>query len=125
MRDGRVAVASAGHPPPLRVGPLGVTTVPVVPGLPLGTGLGAPGSAPLTFALGDDLLVCWTDGLLDRAREVDLDASLAGAAGEGCGEVVARLLAAADAVGPAQDDVSLAVLRLTGSPERSPERAVL
>lgn len=117
--DGRVAVASAGHPPPLRVGPSGVTAVPVVPGLPLGAGLGPPGWTAGTYALGEDLLVCWTDGLLDRTHEVDLEAALAGAAGEGCREVVARLRAAADAVGPAQDDVSLAVLRLTGPPRPS------
>ncbi|MDP9102366.1 MAG: SpoIIE family protein phosphatase, partial [Actinomycetota bacterium] len=57
-------------------------------------------------------LVVHTDGLVDRDTEVDLARALSVMApATGPDGVADALLAAADLAGPAQDDVSLVVLR--------------
>jgi hypothetical protein len=112
---GSVRVASAGHPAPLVVSDE-VRELAVVPGPPLAlaTDPCLPPLAELAVELpAGALLVLYTDGLTDRGVE-ELDAvALArvalGAEPEAAADL---LLRAADAAGPAGDDVSVLVARL-------------
>ncbi|HUI03934.1 MAG TPA: SpoIIE family protein phosphatase [Acidimicrobiales bacterium] len=68
--DGRVALASAGHPPPLLVGSGGAAFVPVEPSRPLGLSGDAAPIAAIDLVPGQ-VLVLYTDGALaERAHGV-------------------------------------------------------
>ena len=107
----RALLCSAGHPPPLLVLDGAVEPVPVEPGLPLGTGLGSPGGPVVPLALAGGVLVVWSDGLLDRDDEVDLPALLGRCCGDDLDDLAGAVLAGCDDAGPAQDDLSLVLLR--------------
>jgi PAS domain S-box-containing protein len=98
-RDGRLAVANAGHVPPLLVGagppgrPLAAT------GPPLGAGGREPYTQEVARVGAGDVLALYTDGLVET-REDDLDAG------------IARVRALLD---PAPDDLDAACDVLTGS----------
>ncbi|MCC9310557.1 SpoIIE family protein phosphatase [Kitasatospora sp. RB6PN24] len=74
--DGSYTVASAGHPPPLLIGPDGVAGYPDVPtGAPLGAGV-IPYDAVRLPAAAGSRLVLYTDGLI-KTRADDVDVQLA------------------------------------------------
>jgi hypothetical protein len=106
-----VTAATAGHPPPLLV-PGGRVAVP--PAAPLGLRLpGAwlpAGESRLDLPPGGCLIAA-TDGLVDRGVEVDLDA-VVGALRPGLAPdaLLDAVLAACEAIGPAEDDVTVLVL---------------
>lgn len=109
----QVRVASAGHPAPLRASG---TRVDVDPGEPLGLRLARrwPGAVEsvLQLAPGDRLLLA-TDGLVDRGREVDLEAVVRALPDDlGADDLADVVLAACAAAGPAEDDATLVVLTL-------------
>ncbi|MCA1712893.1 MAG: serine/threonine-protein phosphatase [Actinobacteria bacterium] len=112
-----VRVATAGHPNPLVLTDA-VVELPVVPGPPLA--LAALDALPplaehrALLPLGA-LLVLYTDGLTDDRGSVELDARELGRAAIGAlpDQAASLLLAAADAAGPAVDDVSVLVARLS------------
>jgi phosphoserine phosphatase RsbU/P len=118
--------ACGGHPPPLLIGAAGVSLL----SCPAGVMLGAVPAARARYADAHaavepgDLLVLYTDGLIER-RDRNLDegfAALAGAAGDLHGEPAETVCAALmDRLLPGQeheDDVCLLVLRVLppGSP---------
>ncbi|MFD0692005.1 SpoIIE family protein phosphatase [Actinomadura fibrosa] len=125
-------VASAGHVPPVLVGPDGRgRLLRPIRGLPVGAG--PPGGTEAasfrtrTFgAVDGSLLALYTDGLVEcRGRDVEegireVAAGLGGPSGdlEGtCDEVLARLGAE-----QRRDDVTLLLARLTGPQRRAPVR---
>ncbi len=64
--DGRCTLASAGHPPPVLVGPDGVgRLLDVAPGPPLGVG-GLPFETTVVDLAADSVLALYTDGLIYR-----------------------------------------------------------
>jgi serine phosphatase RsbU (regulator of sigma subunit) len=111
-----VRVASAGHPAPLVLAedvqelllvpgpPLALETLPALP-LPAEVAVELPPAA---------LLVLYSDGLTDDRGDAELDPVVLGQAalGEEPGAAADLLLAAADAAGPATDDVTVLVARL-------------
>ena len=117
-----------GHPPPLLIGAAGVRLLPC----PAGVMLGAVPATRATYAdayaavAPDDLLVLYTDGLIER-RDQDLDAGFAALiraaddlAGRPAESVCAALI---DRMLPGQeheDDVCLLVLRLVPGVGRRP-----
>jgi serine phosphatase RsbU (regulator of sigma subunit) len=111
-------IACAGHPAPLLLTANGAASVSVEPGEPLALETGTGGPRPSTTAVlpRDALLLLHTDGLTDRrtasgTRSVDpLDLVPADRAGD-LEDLAERVLAAAEAVGPAGDDVSLLLVR--------------
>ncbi|WP_225095593.1 PP2C family protein-serine/threonine phosphatase [Streptomyces sp. CoH27] len=111
----QVTLASAGHLPPLLIGPDGeATLLPLPVGPPLGTGLGGYESATHPLAVGETL-VLFTDGLVERRGE-DIDDSLARLAavrfptGDGLDEVLDTILGRLDAR-YAEDDVAVLAAR--------------
>jgi hypothetical protein len=112
--DGRVRVASAGHPLLVVLSPQGAQVVEADPGLPLALE-GAPPTRPADLSLqlrGDEVLLLHSDGLLDRRRaggpvSADPLALVAGAPLHDLEALADRVLAAADRVGAAGDDVTL------------------
>jgi hypothetical protein len=67
--DGSVTYACAGHPPPLIAHPDGTTEqVPAPIGVPLGVA-GPQPQAQVVHLDAGDLLVCYSDGLVERAGE--------------------------------------------------------
>lgn len=111
VHDGDVAVGAAGHAPPLLL-PGG--RVGLEPAQPLGLRLDGPWvAAPdvlLRLPLGSRLLAS-TDGLVDRRTEVDLDAVVGGLCPDLDAQgVLDAVVEACDGAGPAEDDVSVAVL---------------
>lgn len=117
LANGVLTAASAGHPPPLLLLPDEAQPVPVRSGPPLamvGSWCRERVQARVPVPRGAAVLV-HTDGLTER-RGVDgmrlLDAAdLAHDLPSDLDAVADRLLAAADEVGPAEDDVSLLVAR--------------
>jgi hypothetical protein len=109
-----VRVASAGHPLLVVLSPRGAQVVEADPGLPLALE-GAPPTRPADLSLqlrGDEVLLLHSDGLLDRRRaggpvSADPLALVAGAPLHDLGALADRVLAAADRVGAAGDDVTL------------------
>jgi serine phosphatase RsbU (regulator of sigma subunit) len=121
--DGGIArVATAGHPVPLLLGPDGPVFMAVDPAPPLA--LDAPGRAPIAEATWPvppgAVLMLHTDGLTDRrtadgVRMLDPAALCAGLDTTSLDAAADALLAAADAVAPANDDVSLLLVRTARS----------
>ena len=67
--DGSVRYACAGHPPPLVAHPDGTTEqLPAPVGVPLGVAGPQPQAEKVHLSAGD-LLVCYSDGLIERAGE--------------------------------------------------------
>lgn len=117
MLDGTTTgrVASAGHPPMVHVTASGVTSVIEAGRRPPLTFRQAPGeTAHFDYGV-DDLLVMFTDGLIER-RNVDLDTSLDDLGAllvrlqhESCTDIAAAVV---DHLAPsADDDIALMVLR--------------
>ncbi|QKW19366.1 SpoIIE family protein phosphatase [Kitasatospora sp. NA04385] len=118
---GRYALASAGHLPPVVVGPGGeAALLPVEPGPPLGTGLNGYVRTTAVLPPGRTLLM-YTDGLVER-RDEDIDRSLARFTARRlpAGADPARLLDAvlARAPAPAEDDIALLAARAAPRPGR-------
>jgi serine phosphatase RsbU (regulator of sigma subunit) len=120
--------ASGGHPPPLQIGASGVRLLPGPAGMMVGADPAARYAGAQTRLDPDDLLVLYTDGLIER-RDQDLDAGfaalvrvatdLAGQPAETvCGELIDRLLPDQEH----EDDVCLLVLRLAPLEDRQPQR---
>ncbi|MDP9431236.1 MAG: SpoIIE family protein phosphatase [Actinomycetota bacterium] len=113
----RATVLSAGHPPVLRVSGSGASLVDV----PHGTALGLPSRfpAPTVIDLADDVLVLYTDGLVERRRE-DPEigyARLRSAAGGNVPDLSTLCDRLLDGTGAraGDDDVTMLALRLTGA----------
>ena len=109
-------LASAGHPPPLLLGPTGAQAlaVPVGPPLALATGRDdVPQEVAAALPPGA-LLLLHTDGLVDRtgARSTDPLSLVPAFVGQDPSEVVADVLAAAERIGPAADDAAVLVARV-------------
>jgi len=124
-RDGRVAYACAGHPPPLLVPAEGAPRL-LWDGRsePLGSSFSrGREEATARLRLGDTI-VLYTDGLVERRTEavsVGLDrlVEIAGGAPRAApADLVARLLDVLLTEGPTDDDVCVLVLRLVGSERR-------
>ncbi|WP_225826317.1 PP2C family protein-serine/threonine phosphatase [Streptomyces naphthomycinicus] len=112
---GQVTLASAGHLPPVLIGEDGTARLlPVPVGPPLATGLGGYESANHRLAP-DEILVLFTDGLVERRGE-DIDHSLARlaalrfTAGDGVEAVLDTILGRLD-VRHAEDDVAILAAR--------------
>ena len=109
---GRWTLASAGHPPPalFRAGsPTELIPTPIGP--PLGTGVGGYDQVTVDL-LPDQILLLYTDGLVERRGE-DIDVSLARLAAVGfppTGELEQLLHMVLDAVDSSASDDDIAVL---------------
>lgn len=106
LATGLVRLAGAGHPPPLIQGPgCRARPVPVIPGPPLGLGLGGYQECTIRLPEGGALLM-FTDGLVeDRTRDLDL----------GLAELGAQLNTFADPDVEASLDKILAAMGATSS----------
>ena len=116
--DGRLDVASAGHPAPLLLTPAGAAAVDVPPGPPLALETGATPSCPqVSVPLPrDGVVLLHTDGLTDRrgpagAVAADVIALAVGQPLDDLDALADGVLRAADEIGPAGDDASLLVAR--------------
>lgn len=117
-QQGRLRVASAGHPPLLLLRPGGAHPVEVDPGLPLaleGGSASVRAQAEVRLEPGDVLLL-HTDGLLDRRGcagpcTADLQQLLAGRPLDDLERLADDVLDAAADVGAAGDDVTLVLVR--------------
>lgn len=117
-----VRVSLAGHPPPMRASAAGeVDTLAVPTDFPLG--LGAPPRLRRTTTLPlaeDDVLVCYTDGLIERRGElidVGLD-RLRAAIKPGPAEQVCARLMETLGIEKRADDIALLAVRRSGLPAR-------
>lgn len=72
LDDGKFEYASAGHPPPLHWSRGGSRSIVLAPSRPLGTG--GQGASAIGQLAPDDVLVLYTDGLLNRRNELPGDA---------------------------------------------------
>lgn len=121
-RDGRLTVATAGHPPPLVRHSDGTADYLEVPaGTPLGLG-GVRRSAVATLAPGDTLLL-FSDGVVER-RGLDLGAGLEKLAATVAGAVggdprTLCALASAAVGGTTDDDVAVLAVEHATAPSRS------
>jgi PAS domain S-box-containing protein len=71
LRSGALNYVTAGHPPPLRVGPSGVEICPVAPGMPIGVVEDSEyEEIQVDLQLGDRILM-YTDGATETADKVD------------------------------------------------------
>jgi hypothetical protein len=119
---GTVRAASAGHPAPLLITATGTVELGVEPGPPLAleTTERLPVLRELTTVVEPGaLLVLYTDGLTDRhgaeGGEIDVRRLAATAAGaRSPAHAALAIVDAAEAEGPAEDDVSVLVARLPG-----------
>jgi serine phosphatase RsbU (regulator of sigma subunit) len=105
-------VVSAGHVPPLALRTTGVRPIDVVPGPPVGTGLGSYTARSGALGVGESILL-YTDGLIER-RDRNLDESIS--------ELASRL-ASAGVTEPA--DVLRVVRDQLDEPWRDDDAAVL
>lgn len=116
-RRNELELSSAGHPPPLTVGPEGRTFLAEPVGLPLAVARDAQYETVVHACPPETTLVLYTDGLVERRGEV-IDAGLerlrlAVPAGTGADAACARIVSALAAEGR-RDDVALVVVRLAG-----------
>lgn len=117
LADGRLRVATAGHPAPwLLTGT--ARQLDVEPGQPLALETGpGPARATATADLPPGaVLLLHTDGLLDRRRgsgprDAEVPGLLPALPADDLDAVADAVLAAADARGPAEDDVTLLLVR--------------
>jgi serine phosphatase RsbU (regulator of sigma subunit) len=116
--DGTVRAATAGHPVPVLLADGGALALEVEPGAPLAIETIPVADRPETEARlpSGVTLLLHTDGLVERrapdgVRLLD-PAQLAAGLPDDLPAAVDRLLAAADAVGAAEDDVSVLLARL-------------
>ncbi len=109
---GQLVAASAGHPPPILIGPGGARILPVAPGPPLGIVGAAFGED--VFSIEDDAILFFTDGLIER-RNRDPD------------EGMQLLLAAAEQSngGTARDLIDGVTTRLVTDESRADDVAIL
>lgn len=112
-------VACAGHPAPLLLSSSGAVAVDVAPGPPLAlaTGPAEPWQESATAVLPGTVLLLHTDGLTDRDGGHDADplALVDGLPVDDLPTLVEQVLAAAERIGPAIDDVSVLVVRPMGA----------
>lgn len=117
--DGSLTMCSAGHLPPVRVGPAGAELLTVATSPPFG----APGGpAPETHVVLEPgtTLFLYTDGLVEaRRRSIDselgrLQRVLCEAAAAPLDEMCERVLSAMAGAGDQPDDVAVLALRRTG-----------
>lgn len=119
VQSGRLEVATAGHPPPIGGSP-GATFAPlsIVPGPPLGLGLGPCPLHRLTCTT-DSVLVFYTDGLVDVCRPggpeplLTLVDTIAAHADESSEKLSDRILDDQAAHQVIQDDIALLVVKRT------------
>jgi serine phosphatase RsbU (regulator of sigma subunit) len=110
-----IHVSLAGHPPPLLADPAGDARVVRAPAdVPLGMGSAAPGRRTTVVDFGPGaVLVCYTDGLIERRGEV-LDAGLErlrAAVRAGPAEALCAALMAAVGMEQPTDDIALLTIR--------------
>jgi hypothetical protein len=117
-RQGRLRVASAGHPALLLVRSGGAVPVEVEPGLPLALESedGAVHEEEACALLGDEVLLLHSDGLVDRrtaagAVTADPLALVHGLPSDDLEVLAEAVLAAAEELGAAGDDVTLLLAR--------------
>ncbi|ASW54566.1 ATP-binding SpoIIE family protein phosphatase [Plantactinospora sp. KBS50] len=124
--DGRMRIASAGHPAPLlrRVGPDGVAAaeyLDIPPGAPLGLG-GRRTATAVRLAAGDTLLL-YSDGVIERRQQglgAGFDRLAAVVGGAPAGDPRTLCSVASTAVpGATEDDVAVLAVELAVSPSRS------
>ncbi|MGD1225717.1 SpoIIE family protein phosphatase [Streptomyces krungchingensis] len=122
----RCAVAGAGHPPPVVIGPDGTTkVVPVRPGPPLGVG-GMPFECVSVELEPGSILALYTDGLIEQ-DDGDVDAGLrwltenlaAAYAPDRPLDDMGRAVLAGLGDAPPRDDIALLLARTRAVPERS------
>lgn len=115
LHSGRLTVASAGHPAPLVLSASGAVAVDVAPGPPLVLETGdVEARAEVSVALpADGVVLLHTDGLVDRhgGRGTDPLLLVRGVDVTDLASAATAVLAAADRVGAAADDVSLLLVR--------------
>ncbi len=114
---GELQLSSAGHPPPLAVGPEGRVFLAEPVGLPLAVARDASYLSDVHSCPAGTTLVLYSDGLVERRGEV-IDEGLerlrlAVPAGVSADAACARVVSALAAEGR-RDDVALIVLRLSG-----------
>ena len=122
LHDGHVIISSAGHPPGLLVQRDGTVRQAPSPGPLLGAFEGAEWHEEAVSIAPGEVLVLYTDGVIESAGEVDrfgeqrLQALLAEQAGRAPAELLAHLDAALEAfrAGPERDDVAAVALRWLG-----------
>jgi hypothetical protein len=118
LADGVALVATAGHPPPLALGPGGPTVLTVDAAPPLGVLQPDELVAERAWPVADGtVLLLHTDGLTDRrtsagVRMLPPTALCAGVDTASLQDAADEVVAAADAVAPASDDVSLLLVRV-------------
>ncbi len=117
--SGEVAMASAGHPPPVLQHPgRPLCSMEVTPGPPLGIG-GVPGRYPVTTAglSTSDVLAFYTDGLIDvghssaGVRMERLGRALAGSASQSSDQIAEGIMSTLMEVGQRIDDGALLVVK--------------
>ncbi|WP_328921650.1 SpoIIE family protein phosphatase [Streptomyces griseoaurantiacus] len=123
--DGRCTLASAGHPPPVLIGPDGIgRLLDATPGPPLGVG-GLPFETTVVDLAAGSVLALYTDGLIHRGG-LDPDVGmrrladrLTEQARRGSSlDALGRALLADDA-GPSRDDIALLLARTRLLPEEA------
>lgn len=113
-REGtRAVAATAGHPPPLLSGPQGVREAGLPAAPPVGCGLLVDDPPTRELHIGEDeLLLAWTDGMVDRDVEVDLASVLRRIdPRRPVDDVADEVLRACEQHGRPRDDASLVVVR--------------
>jgi hypothetical protein len=119
VAEGRLRVASAGHPGPLLMTADGITELDLITAQPLALETTTELAAPVEWSgavPAGAMLVLYSDGLIDRrgpdGTDLDVTVLLAGTDAATPSGVADALVAAADAAGPAADDTSVLVSRL-------------
>ncbi len=120
---GRIELAVAGHPPPIRGGPAGPTApLALDPGPPLGLGLG-PGSIHRYSWPAGSILVFYTDGLVDVGRPGESDRlsilvdTISSHASESAQRLADQILIDLVSEDSVHDDIALLVVSSTGPGE--------
>lgn len=122
---GRAEMVLAGHPPPMVRSAAGEVTHLAAPvGLPLGVAPEMGYGTALVTLRPDDVVVLFTDGLVEDARRnIDLGlaetaALLGGMDVSDLGQVAEALVAGAEGTESRSDDIAVLVVRYQGLPER-------
>lgn len=71
LRSGSLTYVTAGHPPPLRVGPSGVETCPLAPGMPIGVVEDSEYEEIQVDLQPGDRILFYTDGATETADKLD------------------------------------------------------